>query len=91
MVRVGDIAARPARRLGGRQGFRGRPFRGLGVEAAVAQPVECVLGKDEVTGSIPVSSSFLRTARDAVPLIVTRHGRVCVLTIAISLGSLPVW
>lgn len=24
--------------------------------AAVAQPVECVLGKDEVTGSIPVSS-----------------------------------
>lgn len=28
------------------------------VNAAVAQSVECVLGKDEVTGSIPVSSSF---------------------------------
>ena len=26
--------------------------------AAVAQLVECVLGKDEVTGSIPVSSFF---------------------------------
>ncbi len=27
--------------------------------AAVAQLVECVLGKDEVTGSIPVSSLFV--------------------------------
>jgi hypothetical protein len=39
--------------------------------AAVAQPVERVLGKDEVTGSIPVSSSsfayilfFFRDALD---------------------------
>ena len=33
--------------------------------AAVAQPVECVLGKDEVTGSIPVSS-FVWITRDEV-------------------------
>ena len=33
-----------------------RPFRTVIDVAAVAQLVECVLGKDEVTGSIPVSS-----------------------------------
>ena len=30
--------------------------------AAIAQSVECILGKDEVTGSNPVSSSKKRTA-----------------------------
>ncbi len=36
--------------------FFGDPARGASCRAAVAQLVECVLGKDEVTGSIPVSS-----------------------------------
>ena len=39
------------------------PAASMAACAAVAQPVECVLGKDEVTGSIPVSSFVVRYAR----------------------------
>ena len=57
--------------------------------AAVAQPVECVLGKDEVTGSIPVSSFpdgvedtrlFFRWACDLA---------VCSWSLDVSNGRLP--
>ena len=37
------------------------PGGGVGTQAAVAQSVECVLGKDEVMGSNPISSSSIGT------------------------------
>ena len=38
---------------------KARFFEGRSSNAAVAQSVECVLGKDEVMGSNPISSSWL--------------------------------
>ena len=42
--------------------------REAGIQAHVAQLVEHILGKDEVSGSIPLVGSILATGRDRVVL-----------------------
>ena len=62
--RVADCAG-----VSGQEGLRGNGFTGL---AWVAQLVERVLGKDEVTGSIPVPGS----RKQAVPPIGSNERRL---------------
>jgi hypothetical protein len=57
--------------------------RDSGCVAAVAQLVECVLGKDEVTGSIPVSSFGRRQAGAIRPPWLTHFRQVAVRWITV--------